>query len=310
MGISRLYAAARSAVYSAGQESYAVKVTRVSEKNCTSARDTAEFSDLAQKLAETEKQYEKAASEATKNAGVKTESTDKSDKTEKKEKKSLSELIKEQTDKIDKMFSDGSESRGNDRQLVSIKLKLRGGRILNASEERYLSKYDPNAYSDYRTTQDARRMFRCQLSSCRTRDEVNGMRLSNALSALSSYKKAIKQGGDGSAVAGLNMALEREISSFSQSARYRSLPTSAERDKYYMQLSKARRYEREKRLAERANAGRKKKKQIKQPGDGKMTVSQVMNSSLGRKVRNAEKGGGGMCFSAGSFSTYKMNQKG
>lgn len=310
MGISRLYAAARSTVYSAEQESCSVKTASASGKNYTSARDTAEFSELAQKLAETEKQYEETIAETAKRSNVKTESTNKSGKSDKTEKKSLSELIKEQTDKIDKMFSDGSEDRGNDNQLTSIKLKMRSGRILNASEERYLSKYDPDAYSDYRTTQDACRMFRCQLSSCRTRDEVNGMRLSNALSALSAYKKAIKQGGDGSAVAGLNMALEREISSFSQSARFRSLPTAAERDKYYMQLAKARRFEREKKLAERANANRKKKKQIKQPGDGKMTVSQVMNSPLGRKVRKSEKGGGGMCFSAGMFGTYKMNQRG
>lgn len=310
MGVSRLNAAARSTTHSAEQESHTVKMTRASEKSYTSARDTAEFSDLAQKLAETEKQYEEAVAEATKNTNVKAESTNKSGKSDKTEKKSLSELIKEQTDKIDKMFSDDSGDRKNDNQLISIRLKIRSGRILNASEERYLSKYDPDAYSDYRTTQDACRMFRCQLSSCRTRDEVNGMRLSNALSALSAYKKAVKQGGDGSAVAGLNMALEREIRSFSQSARFRSLPTSAERDKYYMQLAKARKFEREKKLAERANANSKKKKQIKQPGDGKMTVSQVMNSPLGRKVRSSEKGGGGVCFSAGSFSTYKMNQKG
>lgn len=310
MGISRLNAAARSASYSAAQESHTVNMTRTSEKNCMSARDTAEFSEFAQKLAETEKQYEEAVAEAEKNSNVKAESTNKSDKSDKTEKRSLSELIKEQTDKIDRMFSDNSGDRRNDNQLASIKLKIRSGRILNANEERYLSKYDPDAYSNYRTTQDACRMFRCQLSSCRTRDEVNGMRLSNALSALSAYKKAIKHGGDGSAVAGLNMALEREISSFSQSARFRSLPTSAERDKYYMQLAKARKFEREKRLAERANASSKKKKQVKQPGDGKMTVSQVMNSPLGRKVRSSEKGSGGMCFSAGSFSTYKMNQKG
>lgn len=227
--------------------------------------------------------------------------------------KSFSELIKEQTEKIDRLFS-RENGTADDRQLNSIRMKLRSGLMLSANEEQYLSKYDPDGYSNYRTTLDARRMFRSQLACCRTKDDVNGMRLSNALSALSSYKKAMKNGGDGSAVAGLNMALEREISDYTKSARYRSLPTAAERDKYYMELAKARRFEREKRAAEKQNAlsKGKKKKQVKQPGDGKRTVAQVENSSLGRKVRNAGKGGSCLSYSSSLMrkSYTKMDQKG
>lgn len=225
--------------------------------------------------------------------------------------KSFSEFIKEQTDKIDRMFSKNDET-SNELRLNSIKMKLRSGLTLSADEEQYLSKHDPDGYTNYRTTLDARRMFRAQLSYCRTKDDVNGMRLSNALSALSSYKKAMKNGGDGSAVAGLNMALEREISDYTKSARYKSLPTAAERDKYYMELAKARRFEREKRAAEKLNAARKKKKQVKQVGDGKRTVAQVENSALGRKVRNANKSGSCMAYSSSLMtkSYRKMDQKG
>lgn len=294
MGISRVSAAAaRGAVTNASAGKAAVRVTRVS------ARDRAYFSERAQTTVEEEK-----------TASVSEKTADNCD-----EKKSLSELIKEQTEKIDRMFSRDDSSGANERQLASIKLKLRSGRTLSANEEQYLSKYDPDSYSNYRTTLDARRMFRTQLSCCRTKDEVNGMRLSNAVSALASYKKALKHGGDGSEIAGLNMALEREISDFSKSARYRSLPTSAERDKYYMELAKARRYEREKRAAEKLNAQRKKKKQLvklKQPGDGKRTVAQVENSPLGRKVRSAERVGSCMAYSSSlmSKSYSKMDQKG
>lgn len=230
----------------------------------------------------------------------------------KENEKTLTELIKEQTEKIDKMFSRDDGSGADEFKLNSIKMKLRCGKLLSANEEQYLSKHDPNSYENYRTVLDARRMFRSQLSCCRTKDDVNGMRLSNALSAFSSYKKAVRQGGDGSAVAGLNMALEREISDYTKSARYRSLPTAAERDKYYMELAKARRFEREKRAAERENAMRKKKKQVKQPGDGKRTVAQVENSPLGRKVKNAGKGGSCMAYSSSltSRSYTKMDQKG
>lgn len=258
-----------------------------------SARDTALFSEYAQK-----------AVEAAKTA-------DTAEENDKETKKSFAELIEEQTEKINKLFSKDDNDKANDRQLMSIRMKMRGGLTLTANEERYLEKNDPDGYENYRTTRDACRTFRSQLMCCRTKDEVNGMRLSNALSALSAYKKAAKS-GDGSAVAGLNMALEREISSFSQSSRYRSLPTAAERDKYYMELAKARKFEREKNVAKRLNALKKKKKQVKTPGDGKRTVAQVQNSTLGRKVRNANKGCCcGMSFSSTVKSSYKkMDQKG
>lgn len=237
--------------------------------------------------------------------------SDNSEKNENTE-KSFAELIKEQTEKIDRMFSK-NDGAADENQLNSIRMKLRSGLTLSVNEEQYLSKHDPDGYTNYRTTLDARRMFRSQLACCRTKDDVNGMRLSNALSALSSYKKAMKNGGDGSAVAGLNMALEREISDYTKSARYKSLPTAAERDKYYMELAKARRFEREKRAAEKQNALRKgKKKQVKQPGDGKRTVAQVENSPLGRKVKNAGKGGSCLSYSSSLMrkSYTKMDQKG
>lgn len=285
----------------ADRQGVAVKVTRASGRS--SARDTSHFSARARKAAQTAAVETEAETEAAK-------STEKSE--EKSVGKTLAEMVKEQMEKIDKLFSDTENSNSNDKQLTGIKQKMRIGLTLSANEEQYLARKDPDLYSNYQTTVSARKMFRCQLANCRTKDEVNGMRLSNALSALSAYKKATGQGGDGSAVAGLNMALEREISGFAKSSRYRSLPTAAERDKYYMQLAKARKFEREKRAAQRQNALRKKKKQMKQPGDGKQTVSQVENSALGRKVRNAGKGGScGVCFTSFAGSSYKkMDQKG
>lgn len=285
MGISRISPVSAEKMAASAARRSAAGSSRAS------ARDRADFSEQAQAASASASSAEKKASE---------------------EKKSYAELIKEQTDKIDKLFSKDDQSSSNNNQLTSIKQKIRSGLTLSISEEQYLSKHDPDSYSNYRTVLDSRRMFRAQLSCCRTKDEVNGMRLSNALAALSSYKKAMKNGGDGSEIAGLNMALEREISSFSQSARYRSLPTAAERDKYYMELAKARKFEREKREAQRLNSRSKKKKQVKQPGDGKRTVAQVENSALGRKVRNAGKGGScGFGYSSFAGCSYKkMDQKG
>ena len=261
------------------------------------SRDTAYFSAQARTAA---KEKAKTVQAVVDEAVEKVEESVSSEKTE--DKKTLSDIIKEQTEKIDSMFGSKEYDKSTDTQLMLIKQKMRGGYTLSSNEEKYLSKYDPDSYKNYRIILDTRRMYRCQLASCRTKDDVIGMRLSNALSALSAYKKAIRQGGDGAEVAGLNMALEREIQSYTKSARFQNLPTAAERGKYQMELAKARRYEREKRIAERLNAQRKKKKQIKFPGDGKQTVAQVENSYLGRKIRKADRGGScGACFSSSSF---------
>ena len=287
-----------NAISGSAKYDIAVKMTRAS------SRDITYFSAQARTAA-------KEAAEAVQ--AVVDEAVDKVEESVSaetgEEKKTLSDIIKEQTDKIDSMFSSNKKDKANDTQLLLIKQKMRGGYTLSANEEKYLSQNDPDSYKNYRVVLDARRMFRCQLASCRTKDDVNGMRLSNALSALSAYKKAIRQGGDGAEVAGLNMALEREIQSYAKTARYQNLPTAAERGKYEMELSKARKYEREKRIADRINAKSKKKKQIKFPGDGKRTVAQVENSYLGRKIRKADRGAscGGCCSSSFGSSYRKLD---
>ena len=141
-------------------------------------------------------------------------------------------------------------------------------------------------------------MYRCSLNACRTKDEVNAMRLSNALSALSAYKKAIRNGGDGVDVAGLNAALDREIRSFTSTSNYRRLPTVAECNKFDRDLAKAKRNEREKKLAEKRKLEAKRQRTLaakklaakraakykKTPGDGKQTVAQVLSSPTAKKV--------------------------
>lgn len=291
MGVSSV---SRATALSSGAAAFGGPHNTAGKDTKTSSRDAAFFSEYA---------YE--AERSAKTADMKTSEEQESGK-------SISELIREQTEKIDKLFSSKENDGDKEKQLMSIRMKMRGGLVLSTSEEQYLSKHDPDAYSNYRTMQDARRSFRMQLMCCRTKDEVNGMRLANALSAMSAYKKAIRHGGDGTEIAGLNMALEREISGFSQSSRYRDLPTAAERDKYYTELSKARKFEREKRLVDKQNATRKKKKQVKQPGDGKRTVAQVNNSALGKKVRKANRVGVcGACYAPSAVRSYlKMDQKG
>lgn len=230
-----------------------------------------------------------------------------SDKTEKK--KSLAELLEEQNKRVENLFSHITQK---DNTLSVIKNKIRQGQKLTAYEQQTLSAKDPAAYESYRKVDTARKMFRCSLNSCRTRDAVIGMRLSNALSALSSYKKAIREGGDGNDVVALNAAFENELRDFTKSAGFRALPTVAECNKFDRDISKARKYEREKRLEKRRQqlrSKRYKKKAKKTPGDGKRTVAQVLSDPTSKKVL-ASRAKRTYCACAKGFSLYlKMNSR-
>lgn len=249
----------------------AEKVTE-SVQNPRENRDNASFSASARMAAKS------SETEVSKSSSEKSESNSE---------KTVAEMLKEQSERFDGMFEDKEYDKSRDTRLQGIRAKMRSGQTLTFMEQSYLAIRDPDSYKTFQQTESARRAYRCTLMSCRTRDEVNGMRLSNALSALSAYKKAIRNGGDGAEVVGLNAALDREIREFTQSRNYQSLPTSAECNKFDRDLAKARKFEQEKRIAERKNRLKKKKKQVKTPGDGKQTVRQVMNSPTGKKVINS-----------------------
>ncbi len=250
--------------------------------------------EIAEKMNEIGEYAEKVSAE---NA-VKSDVNSNIDPDVKPEEKTIAEMVKEQMEKIDSLFAEKEYDKANDTRLSSIKAKMRTGAGLSPSEQQYLAAKDPDAYSNFQTIENAKKMYRCSLNACRTKDEVNAMRLSNALSALSAYRKAIRNGGDGAAVAGLNAALDREIGSFTGTSNYRRLPTVAECNKFDRDLAKAKRNEREKKLAEKRRLEAKRKRSAsakklaakraarykKTPGDGKQTVAQVLSSPTARKV--------------------------
>ena len=244
----------------------------VSSPNTRENRDSASFSAYARMAVKS------SEAESLKSSSEKTESDSE---------KTVAEMLKEQSERFDRLFGEREYDKSRDTRLQGIRAKMRTGQTLTFTEQSYLAVRDPESYKTFQKTESARRAYRCTLMSCRTRDEVNGMRLSNALSALSAYKKAIRNGGDGADVAGLNAALDREIREFTKSRNYQMLPTAAECNKFDRDLAKARKYEQEKRIAERKNRLKKKKKQVKTPGDGKQTVRQVMNSPTAKKVLNS-----------------------
>ncbi len=271
-----------------------------------SAKDTADFSSEAraaarssratsEEIAEKMNDIKETAEKQNAENAVKASSA-KPD--EKSEEKIIAEMVKEQMEKLDSLFAQKEYDKANDTRLSSIKAKMRTGYGLTPSEQQYLAAKDPDAYSSFQRTETAKKMYRCSLNACRTKDEVNAMRLSNALSALSAYKKSIRNGGDGADVAGLNAALDREIRNFTGTSNYRRLPTVAECNKFDRDLAKAKKNEREKKLAEKRKQEAKRKRTLvakklaakraakykKTPGDGKQTVAQVLSSPAAKKV--------------------------
>ena len=233
---------------------------------------------------------------------------------EKEEKKSFSEMLNEQTERIRKMFGDTEEERDR-AKLSSLRFKIYNGKNLTPEEEAYLEKKDPNSYSNYCQNKLAAKMYRAMLKNCRTRDQVNAMRLSNALSALSEFRKSAKNGGQ-SPVAGMNAAMERELKDFVRSPDFKRLPSDAECGKFDRDLAKAKKFEREKLAAKRREiiekrrkSRNKSKKAEKTPGDGKQTVAQVMASPTARKVLASRRRNTGTTSPEGVSYIYKMNLK-
>lgn len=245
-----------------------------------------EISEAIKKLADSVKASEADTNKNSAVEGAAPETVQNPD--EKEPEKSIAEMVKEQMEKIDSLFSEKEYDKASDSKLASIKQKMRWGKKLTPSEQQYLSAKDPDSYSTFQKIDSARRMFRCTLNSCRTKDDVNSMRLSNALTALSEYRKATRGGGSGDDIAGLNAALENELRDFSRTSGFKKLPTVAECNKFDRDLAKARKYEQEKRLEKRRlaakNKYKKKKKKIKTPGDGKRTVAQVLADPTSKKV--------------------------
>lgn len=259
----------------------------------------------------------------------KTQNTDKADfsskaraaeniETEKAdEKKTVSEIIEGQSEKIRDIFGDTNEERER-KKLCGIRMKIYNGQQLTPAEQAYIEQKDANAYSNYQRNERARKMYRSMLKCCRTRDQVNSMRLSNSLSALSEFRKSARSGGSGTPAVCMNAIMESETREFVKSAEFKRLPSNAECNKFDRDLAKAKKFEREKRAAERKeaiekrkNVRDKKKKLKKTPGDGKQTVAQVMSSPSARKVLKSRRNTSSIGISASESVSYiyKMNLK-
>lgn len=146
-------------------------------------------------------------------------------------KKSLDEWISGQTNTA------AEPSTSGDSQMQTIQAKLSGGKKLTAEEKAYLKEKDPVAYQKALSSEQEQKRYEQELKRCRTKEEVQRVRLSHlssSLSAVNSIKNnphiseekklqlmSIEQGKQA--------AMERITQKFVKERQYQNLPTDAER---------------------------------------------------------------------------------
>jgi hypothetical protein len=147
--------------------------------------------------------------------------------------KSLDEWLSDQEDAVQSYSaytSSGANSSANgDTKLQSIRQKIYNGATLSAEEKDYLQKNDAATYAKVQAMEKEQKSYEAELRRCKTKDEVDRVKMSHMSSALSELKAAK---GDLGAVMLVNAkvrGLARVTQKFVQKGYYNDLPTDAEK---------------------------------------------------------------------------------
>ena len=159
-----------------------------------------------------------------------------------KESQKDQELQDPQSRLLESMKPDESASM---RQQIST--KMMAGKRLSSTEMEYLKENDPQTYQKARTIEMEREAYERRLKQCRTKEEVQRVKFSQAASSLATVKNVES---NPSIPKGQKLALiMQELHKFNamsdtdraymQSKDYQSLPTEAEKRKAEEELEKA-----------------------------------------------------------------------
>lgn len=159
-----------------------------------------------------------------------------------KESQKNQELQDPQSRLLESMKPDESASM---RQQIST--KMMAGKRLSSAEMEYLKENDPQTYQKARTIEMEREAYERRLKQCRTKEEVQRVKFSQAASSLATVKNVES---NPSIPKGQKLALiMQELHKFNamsdtdraymQSKDYQSLPTEAEKRKAEEELEKA-----------------------------------------------------------------------
>ena len=149
-------------------------------------------------------------------------------------KKSLDEWISSQTHSSADLTATSSSG---DSQMQTIQTKLSSGKKLTSEEKAYLKEKDPAAYQKAVASEQEQKRYEQELKQCRTKEDVQRLRLSHLSSSLSQVN-SIKNNPHISEEKKLQFisieqgklaAMDKLTQKFVKQSQYQNLPTDAER---------------------------------------------------------------------------------
>lgn len=130
---------------------------------------------------------------------------------------------------------DAAKMRENN-QMSSIDTKMKSGGELTPEEIEYLKKNAPESYREYQEVKQEKEAYRNQLKSCKTKDDVEKLKLNKMGEYMSSTKSITNNPNipKGQKLSMVEKILKKVIgiqevhTKFTQSSQYQTLPTEEE----------------------------------------------------------------------------------
>lgn len=211
--------------------------------------------------------------------------------------------LKTMTEWLDKQRAEAAEkeeAKSNDPALKDIHNKLAMGKRLTKGEMLYLQKNDPVVYQKAKALEDEIAAYESKLKNCRTKEEVQKLRMSQVSASLATVKStmnnpAIPKGeklGIIMAEHSKMRAVEEETMKFIKSKEYGELPTEEEKLKAEKDMQEAE----ENKLADEEAVAEEivsedteipEEEQVALP-DGEITEYEAENTPEAKKVRRAK----------------------
>lgn len=133
-------------------------------------------------------------------------------------------------------YKEDLEKMRENRELSAITAKVKAGEGLTPDEIEYLQKNNPQMYKEYMEVQSEKEAYERELKSCRTKDDVERLKLNRMSSFMAQAKSVMNNPNipEGAKLALMEkilmktMGVQKVHMKFVQSSYYKSLPTDEE----------------------------------------------------------------------------------
>lgn len=135
-----------------------------------------------------------------------------------------------------KQYREDADKMRESNQMASIDAKLKSGSQLTPEEQEYLKEKSPDAYREYQEVKQEREAYRRQLKSCKTKEDVEKLKLNKMGNFMAEAKKIAnnsvipkdKKKALMEKLLKKTMGLQEEHIAFTKTAQYQNLPDEEE----------------------------------------------------------------------------------